>query len=410
MSTLSQAKAQLSAEVIADGMSLHIADVNIIDVLSGQVRQRSSVTIQEGRVVAIGQAPAKRAVTISLPDYWVSPSMTEMHAHLTFEPRAHHFGVTFDLAEAPELGLMRSLRNMHEALRAGICIVRDVGGREPAVALLRRTVTSGQFLMPELVTSGAPLCTPGGHGNEFGQLLEETDAANLDDFFVQHRNKGHEWIKIMNGPELWPPDRLDQLVGIAHSQRLQVAIHAFTREGIRDAICAGADTVEHAVVPDRELATMARLKGTAFVPTYYCSWISLVPRFACTQSEYELGILQFWRDYLYKNMPGHLSSGLPTFPGTDAGCAPCTFDDYFEELSEFERLGMSPVEIIRMASIRAAAVLNRERDFGSITVGKWANLIITQDSPLQSVSVLRRPEIVLFKGAEVVNNLGGKWT
>lgn len=95
--------------------------------------------------------------------------------------------------------------------------------------------------------------------------------------------------------------------------------------------------------------------------------------------------------------------------GTDAGCAPCSFDDYLEELALFERWGLDSMTVLRSATIRAAECLGRATDFGSIDVNKWANLIVTEWDPTGDTSRLRQPLLVMYKGAAVVNALGERW-
>jgi len=390
--------------------SLHLQAVNVIDVVNTDVLWNSSVTIDNGCITAVGSQPPRGATVLDLTGHWVSPGLVDMHAHLTFEPRAHQYGAEFGFDEDPSVTLIRGIRNIADAMRVGICLIRDMGGRRRPLALLRAAALSGQFVMPELTTSGEPLCLAGGHGSNFGQTLAEISAARLEELCTHHRLAGHEWLKVMNGPELWADVDLDHIVKVCHAQGLKIAIHAFTPDGIRAAVNSGADTVEHAMVSDADIIKTARTKMTTFVPTYYCSWISLRPRFLYTQSDSEIAHLQYWRDYLVAARQDHIASGLPTLPGTDAGCSPCTFDDYFDELLEFEHWGYSPIETIKAASIKASEVLGRAEKFGSINPRKWANLMVLKQSPTETTTALRNPDLVLLRGSAVVNNLGMRWT
>lgn len=386
---------------------LHLQGVNIVDVNTNDVRAKTSITLLSGRVSAIGEDPPPDAAVLDLDGCWVTPGLVDMHTHITLEPRAHHPGVLFDHAEDPSVAAQRAVRNLGEALRAGICLVRDVGGRGPAIAHTREMARSSRVILPDVVTSGAPLCIAGGHGVEFGQVVPDLPAVLK--MLGEHRRSGHEWLKIMNGPELWPADLLRDIVAAAKAEDLRVAIHAFTSDGVRDAVHARPHTIEHAMVRDDDLIAAARRHGIAFVPTYYCSWLSLRPRFTWTQPPHEVAYLEQWRDYLDLCRPAHLASGLPILPGTDAGCAPCTFDDHIEELLTFERWGIPPIQVIRSSSIEAATALRRDSDTGSISVGKWANMLITESDPTESVRSLRSPLLVLFRGADVVNLLGERW-
>jgi hypothetical protein len=333
-----------------------------------------------------------------------------MHTHVTFEPRAHYDEIPFDYGDDTASNVARGIRNLTEAARLGICLVRDMGGRPNATRNVRIIANSGEINLPETVTSGEPLCLPDGHGSNFGRVFCTDNEQEIREYICSHRDAGHEWLKIMNGPEVWDAVRLRQLVQIAHSEGLRTAVHAFTPVGIRNAVHAGADTVEHALVFEDSLIGSVQANRTVFVPTYYCSWLSLRPRFTWSQSATEIGHLEYWRTLLVDSKAAHQASGALTLPGTDAGCSPCTFDDYFHELQQFKHWGMSEIQIMRAASADAAHILGRSNSFGSVSIGKWANIVITEKSPLESLANLRNPELVLLKGVDIVNHLGEKWT
>ncbi|KUN85538.1 hypothetical protein AQJ66_13600 [Streptomyces bungoensis] len=383
----------------------HLNGLTVVDVRRGETR-KASITLSQGRILALDEPAPEGAEIVDLDGCWATPSFVDMHAHVTFEPRTHDGAVTFAFDEPPEVGGLRAVQNLTEALRNGICLVRDVGGRAPHMAEAKRHVASRHILLPELVTSGEPLCLPNGHGSVFGQHLSQS---TLDELVDRQAAAGHEWLKIMNGPELWPDEELERIIRSAHRAGMLTAVHAFTPAGIRAAVRAGATTVEHGMVADPDLMEEAKGRSTVFVPTAYCSWISLRARFVMSQPASEVAILDYWHAYLEECRPAHIAAGLPVLVGTDAGCAPCSFDDYVDELLRFERWGIAPMEVIRNATIRAAECLGRADDFGSIDVGKWANLVVTEHDPTVSPAALRHPTLVLYKGSSVVNALGERW-
>ncbi|CNF12601.1 imidazolonepropionase [Mycobacterium tuberculosis] len=376
----------------------------------------TSITITDGTVSAVGGEEPPGAEAIDLTGCWATPSLVDMHTHLTFDPRAHRRsrpaqestnGVQ-DASDGDELiGFARAMQSLSEALRSGICLVRDAGGREAPLRMVKTLLASDGVIAPELVTCGEPLCLPDGHGLAFGRTLGPVDG--LPRLLDEHRNRGHEWLKIMNGPELWPRPRLTEIIQAAHMRGLKVAVHAFTSDGIRDAVLSGADSVEHAMVADDDVTNEARRRGTFFVPTYYCAWLSLRERFTWTQTRVELGHLAYWLRYMESCRQAHVENRLPALPGTDAGCAPCSFDDYVEELVEFESWGLAPISVLRIAALEAAAALGRADRFGSISSGKWANIIVTESAPTDTVRALEDPLLILFKGIEVYNRMGKRW-
>lgn len=389
----------------SSGVLRHLNGLTVVDVRRGETR-KASVTLSGGRITALDTPAPEGAETLDLDGCWATPSLVDMHAHVTFEPRTHDGMVSFAFDEPPETGGVRAVQNLTEALRNGICLVRDVGGRAAHMAVAKRHAASPHLLLPELVTSGEPLCLPHGHGSAFGRHLTQ---GTIDELVDRHKAAGHEWLKIMNGPELWPDEELARVIRSAHHAGVLTAVHAFTPAGIGAAVRAGATTVEHGMVADTDLVAEARNRSTAFVPTSYCSWISLRTRFVRSQPLSEVAILDYWHTYLEECRPAHIAAGLPVLVGTDAGCAPCSFDDYVDEMTRFERWGIDPMEVICNATLRAAEYLKRAENFGSIDVGKWANLMVTENDPTVSTAALRHPSLVLYKGSSVVNALGEKW-
>jgi imidazolonepropionase-like amidohydrolase len=385
---------------------LSLRGVRVLDVVSREVHQ-TTVVIGNGRIVALGDEYPASAPELDLTGCWAVPSFIDMHAHVTFSARDHDHPGGFSFTEPAEVGLLRAVHNLTEAVRNGICVVRDTGGRQSQLSMTKAVLDGGALLLPELITSGEPLCLPDGHGAVFGKVVQSIE--DIDHVITDHVALGHEWLKIMNGPELWPDTDLRYIVKTAHAAGLHTAVHAFTVEGISAAVYAGATTIEHGLLVDPDLTEVARAFGTLFVPTAYCSWVSLRPRFTYTQSAIELGHLDFWYRYLEQCGPAHVDAGLPVLPGTDAGCAPCTFDDYFDELACFERWGMRPIDVLRTATLDAATCLGREDRIGSIAVGKDANLVITDRDPTESTAHLRHPVLVFYRGSAVVNSLGERW-
>jgi len=385
---------------------LGLRGLRVVDVVSGEVSE-TTLVIGDGRVISVGTDHPTNTEQLDLTGCWAVPSFIDMHAHVTFSARDHDHPGAFTFTEPAEVGLLRAVQNLTEAMRNGICAVRDAGGRQMPLSLAKTALDNGTLSLPELITSGEPLCLPGGHGAIFGKSIRSIDDVDL--VIRDHAKQGHEWLKIMNGPELWSYTDLRYVIKTAHTARLRTAVHAFTQEGVTAAVQAGATTVEHGLLADPELIELARANGTAFVPTAYCSWVSLRPRFTWTQSVSELSHLDFWYRYLEECRPTHVNARLPVLPGTDAGCAPCTFDDYFDELARFEQWGMRPIEVLRTATLDAATCLGRQDRIGSIAAGKEASLVITDRDPTESTAHLRQPLLVLYRGSAVVNSLGERW-
>jgi imidazolonepropionase-like amidohydrolase len=393
---------------MTDGMQTLIQNLNIVDVVSRRVIPSASLLIKDGAIANIGQLDTiRKGWVLDADDCWAIPSYIDMHVHTTFEERGHHLAA-FHFDEPQNISIVRGAQNLLEALRCGVCLVRDMGSKGRRAALLKDLVDTGAILGPEMVLSGEPLCVEGGHGAEFGQVLSNRDIASLLD---SHLAEGYEWLKIMNGPELFDEHLLGNIVDASHRLGVKVAIHAFTEPGIRSAIEAGADTIEHAVVFDDHLVRIAIKNGTQFVPTYYCAWISLSEDYISTvdDSAY-IASLEEWYGFLKAHFSYHINNRLPVLAGTDAGSAPSTFSDMTCELRMLNHCGLSTLDTIRSATILSAQALGREEKYGSIDIGKWANLILLEDNPLEDMNALEEVMAIWYKGIIIFSRIGMPWS
>jgi len=288
-----------------------------------------------------------------------------------------------------------------------VCLVRDVGSKGNKAALLKSLVDSENIPGPEIILSGEPFCISGGHGFEFGQSI---DSSNMDKLLDAHLELGYEWLKVMNGPELFDEILLRTLVEKAHRLGIRVAVHAFTESGIAGSIRAHSDTIEHAVVfNNQELIEIARNCQIQFVPTFYCAWLSLREDFLRTIPKIERDYLYNWYEYLDKNFQFHINHGFPVAVGTDAGSAPCTFFDCIEEVKMLHHRGLPMATAIKSATLLPAQILGRENKYGTIAAGKWANMLLFEKNPLEDVDALNRIKVIWYRGLDVYNHLESPW-
>jgi len=378
-------------------------NLKIVDVVSGTVLENRSILIDDGIIRAIETSNNNSdEAALDTRGLWVIPSFVDMHAHVTFEGREHH-KISFDLEENTETSLARCIQNVTEALFSGTCLIRDMGAKSNAIYSLRKLIDTRKVLGPELILCGKPLCVEGGHGHEFGQTLADQ---SIDSLIDDHLEKKLDWLKIMNDPELFPIGLLRSIVEKAHSANLKIAIHAFTEDGVKNAVQAEADTIEHAVAFNDEVSGIAQKNGTWFVPTLYCSKISLSPDYLSTVSdEAYKGYLYQWYDFLHRHFSYHIRSNLPVLAGTDAGNAPSTFSDIYHEIAYFHTQGLSAIDALRAATIFPAKALGVENKYGSINIGKWANFILLSVNPLDDISSIKHPAAIWYKGKSITRPL-----
>lgn len=377
--------------------------INIVDVISGNIIEDCSIIIEDGKIKTIETSDNKLDKTVqSAKKLWAIPSFVDMHAHITFEGR-EHYHIRFDYNESAELSLARCVQNVTEALFSGVCLIRDVGAKSDVIYSLRNMIESRKILGPELILSGKPLCVESGHGYEFGQTL---NGRSIGDLINNHLENNLSWLKIMNDPELFPIELLSAIVKAAHQANLKVAIHAFTEDGIKNAVQSEADTIEHAIAFSDEIANIARSNGTWFVPTLYCSKVSLGHDYLSTVHDKTYKFyLQQWHDFLHKNFIHHKTSKLPLLTGTDAGSAPSTFSDICHEIVYLHTQGISAIDALRSATIFPSKALGMEENYGSISAGKWANFILLSQNPLDQISSINTPEAIWYKGKSITKLL-----
>lgn len=383
---------------------LFISNVNIVDVCCGRIKRQRGIFIENGKISYLcDETDVECADKFDGRNKWAIPAFVDCHAHLTFDGYSHSDYSSFTYDESVDLSLMRGAYNVSSALDAGISLVRDLGAKAGRTLKLKRLVDEGILFGPDIVLAGEPVCVRSGHGYEFG-------VCDVDkDYLANHFNTDHEWLKVMNGPELFQFGELVSFVEMAHEAGLHVAAHVFTEQGIRNCITAGVNTIEHAVPFTSELEQIAWEKCIRFTPTFYCSWRSLRGQYAQTIPTKELEYLRQWRSFLVSNFERYVKSGLPTLAGTDAGAAPCSFSDITYEMVMLNKHGLPTLHSLQSGTIEAAKALNRESSHGSIDQGKYANIVLVNENPLEHLDTILNIQAFWHKGIEIRNKVETPW-
>jgi len=187
----------------------------------------------------------------------------------------------------------------------------------------------------------------------------------------------------------------------AHMAGRKIAAHAHGTQGIKDAIAAGIDSIEHASLVDDEGIRMAKEHGTYFVMDIYNDDYILneAPKFGLTKEKYdkEKALGQLQRD----NFAKAFKAGVKMAFGTDAGVYP--HGDNAKQFFYMVKYGMTPADAIQAATVNAATLIGRDKDVGSIAPGKFADIIAVSGDPLANVRELEHVAFVM-KGGEVYKN------
>lgn len=336
----------------------------------------------------------------------VVPGLVEAHAHLCFDATPG-WRATFD-ADTPARMLLRMAANSRRMLQAGITTVRDLGAPTPLAIELRDAIASGLTEGPRLLVSGAPVTTTGGHcwfmGGECDGELGIRKA-------VRERVKaGVDWIKVMaTGGNMTPRtntfapqftvDELRACIEEAHRLRRRVTAHAHGIDGIRVAVEAGVDGIEHCsfTTPggydfDQPLIDAIAARGIVVSPTVsigYRRWPD-----------------DGRREQRARILRAFLDSGCPVVMSTDCGIPGVPHEALAAGMEVLrDATGSSPVEILKLATSRSAGLLGLS-DIGVIAPGALADLLIVQGDPTVNLTDLERVRYVIRSGRVVYANPG----
>ena len=403
----------------------------LLDVRQGKLLGDVFITIQADRIVAV--APAAEVLVpdgarvIDLSRSTVLPGLIDCHVHLAARTdRPDRFAEIYEFKDTPFDAAFAAVLNARKTLEAGFTTVRDVGGPPFLAVDLKKRIDEGFLVGPRLVAAGPGISITGGHGDLNGYAPQvrvsmfphERDFAIADGVDqVRHTvraqlKNGVDVVKIMAtggvfsrgdqpGAAQFTLDELRAAAEEAHKAGRKLAAHAHGAEGIKNALLAGADSIEHASLIDDEGISLAKRSRAFLVMDIYNDDYILQEgpklQLPLEHLEKERAIGQLQRD----NFAKAWKAGARMAFGTDAGVYP--HGDNARQLATMVRYGMTPLQAIRSATLDAAELLGRP-DVGSLEKGKLADLIAVEGNPLEDVRLLERIGFVM-KGGAVIKDL-----
>jgi len=394
----------------------------LLDVKSGKLLANQTIVIEGDRIASVGGTAPAGAQVIDLPRATVLPGMIDVHTHLTMDPQDH--GLQSLTISAPRQAL-KGAKNARATLLAGFTTVRNVGAEGYSDVALRDAINAGDVSGPRLLVSGPALGITGGHcdNNLLPAKYQATGDGTADGVAAVQRKVrevikyGADLIKVCatggvmskgDDPQhsQYTMEELKAIVADAHRLGRRVAAHAHGAEGIRWASEAGVDSIEHGSYLDEAGIAAMKKNGTYLVPTLALEdWLLEnmekihLPEYAQQKARTIFPLAQ-------KNMARAFSSGVKVALGTDVAVFPHGLNA--RELAVYVRLGMTPLDAIRTATVNAAELLGWSDRVGSLDPGKYADLVAVDGDPLQDISTLQRVKFVMQGGTVYKNEYAMK--
>jgi len=398
----------------------------LIDGTGTAPRKDAGLVIIGGRIASVGPwsaaQPPKGARVVDLSSDTVLPGFIDCHVHLTME-----VGKGWDVeairtmpSDAAILGTVNALRT----LRAGFTSVRNVADRGGESVALRNAIDHGLIPGPRMLTAREMLSITGGHGDFTdgfrpgltlggGEPLGDgvCDSADACRAAVRYQVKyGADLIKISaTGGVLSPGDEigarqfsdaeLAAIVDEAHMLGKKVAAHAHGTAGIKAAVRAGVDSIEHGSILDDEAIALMKEHGTFLVPTLLAGETVDERARAGTLPEFAVAKALKVRPLMQASFRKAVAAGVKIAFGTDSAVSP--HGQNAREFSLMVKAGMPPMDAILAATRNAAELLGRSADVGTIETGKLADLVAVHGDPLKEIGVLETPVAVLQGGVAV---------
>ncbi|HET9452123.1 MAG TPA: amidohydrolase family protein [Aggregicoccus sp.] len=377
-----------------------------------------AVLVRGERIEAAGPGltPPAGAQVLELPGTTLLPGLIEGHSHLLLHPYDETSWNDQVLKESAALRVARATNHARETLLAGFTTARDLGseGAGDADVGLKQAIDQGIIPGPRLFVTTRALVASGSYGPtgyaaewQVPQGAEEADGVDALVRAVRRQmGAGADWIKVY-GDYGWGPGgearptysqaELELVVQTARSGGRPVVVHASTPEGIRRAVLAGAETIEHGDGATPEvLALMARHK-VILCPTLAAGDAMAQYRGWKKGQEPEPQRLQLKR----ASFQAALRAGVTLCAGSDAGVF--THGDNVRELELMAAYGMSPLQVLRAATRVNARMLHQEQRLGSVKPGLLADLVAVEGDPTKQLSALRRVRLVM-KGGQLVHH------
>ena len=413
----------ISALINADTL-LHVG--NLLDTNNGEISKAVTIRIKGNKILEVTKGyatPKKNDEIVNLKQSYVLPGFMDMHVHLAQEyvPKAERRSKI-----EPEYRALFAANAASKTLMAGFTSVRNLGDGGMETISLRDAIKEGLVIGPRIFTSGKTIATTGGHGDptngmpkdnysppspEEGVVDSPEDAKKA----VRQRYKdGADGIKITatggvlsvaksgENPQ-FTDEELNSIVATANDYGLWTAAHAHGKEGMKRAVIAGINSIEHGTYMDQEVMDLMKSKGTYYVPTIMAGdWVAekaKIPNFfpALVKPKAEkIG------PQIQSTFAKAYKAGVKIAFGTDSGVS--AHGDNWQEFILMTNAGMTNQDALKSATIETAKLLRIEDKLGQIKPGMLADIIAVQQNPVEDISTVENVIFVMKDGVIFKDN------
>jgi len=397
---------------------LHVG--NLLDTNNGEISKAVTIRIAGNKIseVTKGYAtPKKDDEVVNLKQSYVLPGFMDMHVHLAQEyvPKAERQSKI-----EPEYRALFAANAATKTLMAGFTSVRNLGDGGMETISLREAIKQGLAIGPRIFTSGKTIATTGGHGDPTNGMPKDNYAPPTPEEGVidspeeaikavrQRYKDGTDGIKITatggvlsvaksgENPQFTDAE-LFAIVTTANDYGLWTAAHAHGKEGMKRAVIAGINSIEHGTYMDQEVMDLMKARGTYYVPTIMAGdWVAekaKIPNFfpALVKPKAEkIG------PQIQSTFAEAYKAGVKIAFGTDSGVS--AHGDNWQEFILMTNAGMSNKDALKSATIETAKLLKVEDKLGQIKPGMLADIIAVQKNPIEDISTVENVSFVMKDG------------
>ncbi len=370
------------------------------------IKKTGRLSVHEGRITTFQEGAAEAGD--SLLEGVVTPGLIDAHVHLLMDGGADPVGTLS--ASSTVQRVLQAQAHMRQQLSAGVTTVRDLGGPDEIAVALAAAVAAGELIGPQIVSSGRNITMTGGHGHFLGREADGEGAVRAA--ARAELKAGAQVLKFMAtggvltqgvraGAEAFTEAELRAGIEEAHKADKRTAAHAQGLAGIKNALRAGIDTIEHGAFDTWDEEALDLLQSRWLVPTLAApagilSGKGTLPDWMIAKTEPIAAKHQ-------ENTAAARRAKVRIAAGTDAGTPFNPHGNLPRELELLHSVGLSPLEVLQSATTVAAEALNLTGQVGTLQTGAWADLAVWEADPLDDITAYKQPLAVICRGGRAAS-------